>query len=307
MNAAAPRRFVDYPFASNGFDRGDGIRMHYLDEGPRGAPVVLMLHGNPTWSYYWRHLVLALRDRFRCIVPDHIGMGLSDKPADGPADEPGYRYTLDSRVADVEKLLEAIAPDQPIILAVHDWGGMIGAGVALRQPARIRALVVTNTAMFPLPTGKPLPGLLRFGRNRWLGRQLIHRGNVFARAALRLAVTEPMLPAEQRAYLAPYRGSGNALATLRFVEDIPLRPSDPAWDTVAAAGEQLERWADRPTMLGWGLRDFVFDEDYLRVFEQAWPNAQVHRWPDAGHYVLEDARQPLIDAISNFVDALPAS
>ena len=108
-----------YPFQSRWLDR-DGIRMHYLDEGPREAPPVLMLHGNPTWSFYYRDLVLRLRDRYRCIVPDHIGCGLSDKPADER-----YSYTLEQRVADLHRLLQHLSLDQPLRLVVHDWGCLL--------------------------------------------------------------------------------------------------------------------------------------------------------------------------------------
>ncbi|WP_460890963.1 alpha/beta fold hydrolase, partial [Ramlibacter alkalitolerans] len=130
----------DYPFTPQRFDRGAGIAMSYLDEGPRDGEVVLMLHGNPSWSFYWRHLVLGLRDRYRCIVPDHVGMGLSDKP-----DDKHYRYTLQSRIEDLEKLLEHLGITGPITLAVHDWGGMIGFGWALKRRGLVKRLVITNT------------------------------------------------------------------------------------------------------------------------------------------------------------------
>lgn len=116
--------YHDYPFLSQCFEVRPGIRMRYLDEGPRDAAVVVMLHGNPSWSYYWRHLVAALRDGYRCIVPDHIGMGLSDKPGDAPGVVPRYDYTLQSRVDDLDALLRHVGIDDvtPLTLAVHDWG-----------------------------------------------------------------------------------------------------------------------------------------------------------------------------------------
>ncbi|MET0329461.1 MAG: alpha/beta fold hydrolase, partial [Luteimonas sp.] len=112
--------------------------MHYLDEGPRDGEIVLMLHGNPSWSYYWRHLVLGLRDRYRCIVPDHIGMGWSDKPDDAPNALPRYDYTLSSRVEDIGALLAHLDIDGPVTLAVHDWGGMIGFGWALEHMPQVK-------------------------------------------------------------------------------------------------------------------------------------------------------------------------
>src|ERR1700730_9125742 len=122
----------------------DGLRLHYLDEGS-GEPVV-MVHGNPTWSFYYRNLVEALSGQYRTIALDQIGCGLSDK-----ADDSKYSYTLESRVADLEALLDHLEVDREITLVVHDWGGMIGMTYAARHPERIARLVILNTAAFPLP------------------------------------------------------------------------------------------------------------------------------------------------------------
>src|SRR6516165_91136 len=138
-----------YPFESHYFD-SNGLRLHYLDEG-RGDPIV-MLHGNPTWSFYFRNLVLALRGRHHCIVPDHIGCGLSDKPT---AEQ--YDFSLKSRIDDLEQLLEHLNLRDNVTLVLHDWGGMIGMGYAVRHPERIRRLIVLNTAAFHKPAAKRLP------------------------------------------------------------------------------------------------------------------------------------------------------
>ena len=126
------------PFQSR-FVTVAGHKMHYLDEGE--GPVVLLFHGNPTWSFYYRHLIRSLSPQLRCIAPDHIGMGLSDRP-----DDERYDYTLKSRVHDLEQLMEAVAPTGPVTLIVHDWGGMIGMTYASRFPERIGRLVLLNTA-----------------------------------------------------------------------------------------------------------------------------------------------------------------
>src|SRR5262249_37712127 len=152
----------------NYFSRPPG-RMHYLDEGS-GEPVV-MLHGNPTWSFYYRNLILSLRDSYRCVVPDHLGCGLSDKPS-----EAAYDYSLKSRIDDLEALLNHLGVDK-ITLVLHDWGGMIGMGFAARQPDRIRRLIVSNTAAFHLPHSKRFPWSLKLGRNTRLGSWLILRRN----------------------------------------------------------------------------------------------------------------------------------
>jgi len=286
-----------------------GIAMSCVDEGPGDGEVVVMLHGNPSWGYHWRHLVEGLRDRYRCIVPDHVGMGRSDKPDDGggvrlPTDRAAapYDYTLQSRVDDLATLLDALRIEGPVTLAVHDWGGMVGMGWALRHPSRVRRLVVLNTAMFPLPDAKPMPWQLSLGRDSRLGGWLVRRFNLFARGAAWLG-TERRMPRDVReAYIAPYRGWDNAIATLRFMQDIPLREGDPAWPLVAEAGARLGEFADRPAFLGWGLRDFVFDRHCLDAFRAAWPDAEVHAFQDAGHFVLEDKRAVLVPAIRAFLD-----
>ena len=130
--------FPDYPFEPKAFVHANGLKQNYVDEGPRDGEVVVMLHGNPSWSFYWRHLVLGLRDKYRCLVPDHMGMGLSDKP-----DDSKYEYTLQSRIDDLEALLQHAGVTGPVTLAVHDWGGMVGFGWALKHADRVRRLVST--------------------------------------------------------------------------------------------------------------------------------------------------------------------
>ncbi len=290
----------NYPFAPKTFLHPNGLTQSYLDEGPRNGPVVLMLHGNPSWSYYWRKLVLGLHDNDRCIVPDHIGMGLSDKP-----DDAHYVYTLQSRIDDLERLLDSLNLGDDLTLAVHDWGGMIGFGWALKHAARIKRLVILNTAAFPLPAAKALPWQLKLGRDSMLGAGLIRGFNAFAGGAARFGV-ETRMPADvRRAYNAPYDSWANRISTLRFVQDIPLSPADRSWALVEAAGKRLPAFADRPALIGWGLKDFVFDKHFLEVFQRALPNAEQHVFADAGHYVLEDKSDVLVPAIRDFLDRNP--
>ncbi|NZA24768.1 alpha/beta fold hydrolase [Luteimonas sp. SJ-92] len=300
----------DYPFTGRRLEVRPGIAMHYLDEGPRDGEVVLMLHGNPSWSFYWRHLVLGLRDPalgkgYRCIVPDHVGMGLSDRPDDAPGAQPRYAYTLQSRIDDVETLLARLGIDGPLTLAVHDWGGMIGFGWALARSERVRRLVILNTAAFPLPAAKPMPWQLSLGRDSRVGGFLIRAFNLFARGAAWLG-TERRLPAPvRRAYIAPYRGWRNAISTLRFMQDIPLGEGDAAWPLLVESARRLPDYADRPAFIGWGLRDFVFDRHFLEGFRAALPQAEVHAFEDAGHYVLEDRHEVLVPEIRGFLDRHP--
>ncbi len=312
---AGARQLPDYPFEPKRFDVRPGITMSYLDEGPatvdgHASEVVVMLHGNPSWSFYWRRLVSELADpasgkAYRCIVPDHIGMGLSDRPDDAPGASPRYDYTLQSRVDDVTALLEHLDISGPVTLAVHDWGGMIGFGWALSHVAQVKRLVILNTAAFPLPTAKPMPWQLSLGRDSRIGGFCIRAFNLFARGAAWLGTERRLSSPVRRAYIAPYNGWRNAISTLRFMQDIPLRENDPAWPLVAEAGRRLHEFSDRPTLIGWGLRDFVFDKHFLDGFVAALPRAQVHAFEDAGHYVLEDKPEVLVPAIRKFLDANP--
>ena len=287
-----------YPFTGHHHDLG-GVRCHYLDEG-HGDPVV-MLHGNSTWSFYYRNLVLALRDTRRCIVPDHIGCGRSDKP---PLAD--YPYTLERRIDDLEALLEHLDVTARVTLVLHDWGGMIGMGYAVRHPERIERLVVLNTGAFTLPAGKRLPRTLWLCRNTPLGPFLVRGLNGFCRAAARMCVTRRPLPAAVReAYLAPHDSWANRISVLRFVQDIPLAPADPSYPVVAAVEEGLARFRDTPMLICWGDRDFVFDHHFLAGWQRHFPDAEVRRFPDAGHYVLEDAGEEIIPLVSQFLETHP--
>lgn len=270
--------------------------MHYVDEGPRDAPVVLMLHGNPTWSFYWRRLISALRPTHRVIAPDHIGCGKSDKPGDDT-----YSYRLAERVEDTEALVAQLGL-RDITLAVHDWGGMIGMGWAHRHPSLVARLLVLNTAAFPMPSTKRLPPSLWLARDTKAGALLVRGFNAFARGATRLAVTRVKLPKEVRDGLcAPYDSWDHRRAVLRFVQDIPLRESDPSFSLVRDVGEHLHQFNDRPVLICWGDRDFVFDEHFLRVWKSALPDAEVHQFADCGHYVLEDAPAEIEELVRRFL------
>jgi len=285
-----------YPFESNWLNIA-GNNMHYLDEGPPDAPIVLMLHGNPTWSFYYRNLVLALRDRFRCIVPDHIGCGLSEKPA---ADS--YPYTLARRISDLDALIKHIEPTAPIHLIVHDWGGMIGFGWAADKPDKIASMVIANTAAFPLPADKKFPPALGLVRNTQLGAILVQGLNAFSGLAARVAFKKPVSAEVRNAYTGPYDSWDNRIATLRFVQDIPLGPKDPGYNIIENTEARLPEFADKPCLLVWGEKDFVFDLHFLRKWQRILPNAKVLSYPDYGHYVIEDGGQPLTQAISDFLD-----
>lgn len=289
-----------YPFASHWHDRGGGLAMHYLDEGPRDAEPVVMVHGNPSWSFYYRSLALALRDKHRVLVPDHIGCGFSDKP-----DDSRYAYTLASRIDDFEGWLDAVSATKNVTLIVHDWGGMIGLGAAVRKPERIKRLVLLNTAAFHLPPAKALPGTLRLARDTSLGAFLVQRFNAFSRGASHLGVKRRLDRDVARALTAPYDTPENRIATLRFVQDIPLAPSDRAYSVVTETAEKLSLLEDRPILICWGSKDFVFDDHFLAEWKRIYPKAELDYYKDAGHYVLEDASERIVPRVERFIAENP--
>jgi haloalkane dehalogenase len=196
-------------------------------------------------------------------------------------------------------------PATGLTLAVHDWGGMIGFAWAARHPERVARLVVLNTAAFPNPKGLQLPAALKLGRDSALGALLIRGFNAFAGGATRLATEKPLPRAVRRAYVAPYDSWAARIATLRFVQDIPLVPADPAWKIVAETAEHLGPLRDKPMWIGWGLRDFVFDRAFFDEFVRRFPHAEAHAWEDAGHYVMEDARERIVPGVRDFLARHP--
>lgn len=282
-----------YPFASHEL-RIDGRRYHYVDEGA-GSPV-LMVHGNPTWSFYWRRLVSAVSDRRRAIAVDHLGCGLSDKPS-------GYDYCLDRHIDNLSTLVERLDL-QNATLAAHDWGGAIGLGAVLRAPERFKRIVLLNTGAFPPPY---VPWRILACRLPVLGRFALKGLNLFARAALTMAVEhrERMTPEVRAGLLAPYDSWAHREAIWQFVRDIPLSTRRATWQTLARIEAGLPGLADRPVLLGWGLRDWCFTVECLRRFQAAFPRAETAEYADAGHYVLEDAHERLVPRIVEFLDAHP--
>jgi haloalkane dehalogenase len=282
-----------YPFEKRFLDL-DGLSYHYLDEGE--GEVVVAVHGNPTWSFYYRDLVRDLRSDHRVVVPDHMGCGLSDKPGDDR-----YEYSLERRIEDFGRLMETLDLSQ-INLVVHDWGGMIGMAWAVRNPDRIKRLVILNTAAFHLPKTKDFPWQLWLVRDTPVGAFLVRGVNAFSRGAAHLACTRKRLTREVRdAYCAPYDSWNDRIATLRFVQDIPLKPGDRGYDIVSDTAARLDLFEDKPVLICWGEKDFVFDGHFLEQWRGVYPDAEVHTWSDCGHYILEDASDEIIPLVRQFL------
>lgn len=276
---------------------------HYLDLGS-GRPV-LFLHGNPSWSYVWRKLLHRLAPHARCLAPDLPGFGLSRhlRPADGVPDP--YEAQLEGLDSLHRHLVRNEGlPERGWTFVLHDWGGPLGTAWALRNPGVVARLVVCNTVAFPFPDGFRLPFYLRWIRDHRPVAAFVHATNAFARVAVRAGVHHPMLPGERRAYLRPYARRAERRAVTDAVRAIPRGPADPAWHLLEPPGAGAAL-ADLPLLVGWGMRDPVFTPDLLQEWARRFPQAVIHRFPDAGHFVMEDAAAELGDHIRDFLQGAP--
>lgn len=275
-----------YPFVAQKISI-QGHNLSFLDQGQ--GRVIVMLHGNPTWSFLYRNLAILLQDTYRVIVPDHMGCGFSDKPQD-------YSYTLKTHIDNLETLLADLDIEK-FSLVVHDWGGAIGMGLAVRNPERVESVVVMNTAAFP---SQRIPLRIRMCRVPLLGDLIVRGFNGFARGALTMAVVNKMTPTVARGYLEPYDSWAHRIALLRFVQDIPLTPKDASWKSLTEIDHGLKLLQDIPMLVLWGGRDFCFTRHFYNEWLQRFPGAESHFFPDAGHYVLEDAFNAMAPRLTTF-------
>ncbi len=283
----------EYPFASHTLAVNGGD-LHYLDEGPKDAPVLVCLHGNPTWSFYWRKVVQHFAPTMRVVVPDHMGCGMSDRPQH-------WSYRLADHVDNVQALLDHLDIDT-FSLAVHDWGGAIGMGVATERPDAIDRLIVTNTAAF---RSTDIPLSIASLRIPVFGPIAVLQFNAFASVATFRAV-ERKLSAEAKAgLLAPYSSPHDRIATLRFVQDIPMKSNHPSWQRLVRIEDKLVQLKSKPMLLLWGDADFCFTPKFRAHWQALFPEATVHAWSDVGHYVMEDAPERVLPLMERFLT--PAS
>ncbi len=291
-----------YPFKSHYMEIGASLQYHYIDEG-NGEPIVAV-HGNPTWSFYFRQLVKGLSSYYRTIVPDHIGCGLSEKP-----NSDRYSYILKSRVDNMEEFILRLGINTGITLVGHDWGGMIAMAYALRNPAKIARIVLMNTAAFHPPRGikrKKLPLRLALVRNfTFLSKPAVQGLNLFAYAALYMASAKKLPQAVRKGLIAPYNSWSNRTAIFNFVRDIPMKFGDSSYTLVSAVDSDLPKLAHLPMLICWGMQDFVFDQTYLNEWCRRFPRAYIHAFADAGHYILEDKPREIILIIKDFLKNNP--
>jgi len=292
-----------YPFHSHYFNSPSG-KMHYVDEG-EGDEAVLMVHGNPTWSFYYRNLIKYLSPEIRCIAPDHIGCGLSERPRD-------FSYRLEDHIKNLHALIESLSLKK-IHLIVHDWGGPIGLGVAQRMHPKVGNVVLLNTAAFP---AKEIAPSINLCRMPLFGYLFIRLGNGFIRGLTSLGVEKPLPKKIKEGYLYPYKGllasalrsffgknnlSKSNLATYRFVKDIPMSPSHPSFNTLEEIGKNLSVFNQNKLMICWGGKDFCFHDYFFKQWQNRFPAAECNYFDQAGHLVLEDASPLIEEIIANFL------
>ena len=280
--------YPEYSFVSRYITIGEH-RLHYIDEGQ--GSVIVMVHGNPTWSYYYRNLITLLSGDHRVVAVDNIGCGLSDKPQD-------YPYRLRDHIENLTALLQALDITK-CSLIVHDWGGAIGIGYAGRYPERIDKIVVLNTAAF-----RSLRIPLRIRICRWpvFGALLVRGCNGFAWPACSMAVVNPLKKEIAEAYLAPYNSWKNRVAIYGFVRDIPLSPAHPSYETLVQVETNLARLSEgnHPMLILWGGGDFCFNRSFYEEWCERFPAAEKHYFENGGHYVLEDCLETITPIIQRF-------
>jgi haloalkane dehalogenase len=282
-----------FPFADRSVEVED-LQIHYVDEGPRDARPIVMLHGNPTWSYMYRQPIARLSERgHRCIAFDHMGFGRSSKPP-----EP-RRYVLSTHVGNAIAFLDKLDL-RDATLVCHDWGGPIGFGAALERSDRIRAVVAMNTWAWELPSF--LPGFLRQFRGEGLGEILALANNAVVESIPGALANRDVDPQMMEAYRAPFPDYWSRIGTLGFIRDIPLTENDVSAPLMGHIHESLSG-LNLPLLLVWGMRDRVFVPAFLEQWLAIFPDA--HKVEvQANHYLVEDAPDQVADAIHDFVSGL---
>jgi cis-3-alkyl-4-acyloxetan-2-one decarboxylase len=281
-----------FPFTPH-YYQTHGFSMHYADEG-RGEPVVL-LHGDPTWGYLYRQFIAPLAQAYRCIVPDHMGMGKSG------ANAALYPYRLQHHIANLESLLLHLDLHD-ITLVVHDWGGPVGLGFAIRHPERIKRLVITNTWAFAPWPGGPFPRLLEMIRSP-RGEKFVLEKNGYLEPAL-LGTThhsERLSGIAMEAYRSPFPTPESRRALLCWSRDIPVQETDPSYAEMKHIEESLPAFSRIPVLLLWGMRDPVLGVTVLRRWQQLYPHAITHKLEDASHFLHEDAPEQMMHLLQTFL------
>ncbi|TWT51086.1 Haloalkane dehalogenase [Rubripirellula amarantea] len=283
------------PYPSKEFPVAGSV-MRYLDEGNADAnETILCVHGNPTWSFYYRKVIDRFSPDRRVIAVDHLGCGRSDKPA---RDE--FAYTMAAHRDNLVSLIDNLDLRNVTLLA-HDWGGAIGLSSLVERRDRFSRIMLLNTGAFPPPY---VP--VRISACRWplVGTPMVRGLNAFAKSAVTMAMSRNRMSNEvAEGLLAPYDNWKNRVAIDAFVRDIPTRDDHPTMPTLRKLNDDLPSLASMPSLLVWGMKDWCFRPECLRRFQAVWPNATTVEIADAGHYVIEDAPDETLDAIDQFLSS----
>ncbi|MFI5391827.1 MAG: alpha/beta fold hydrolase [Bacteriovoracales bacterium] len=277
-----------YPFKSNFFSPNGLNQMNYVDVGT-GVPMV-MVHGNPTWSFFYRNLALLFKKKYRIIIPDHMGMGLSDKPKK-------YQFTIKNHMENFGKLIDSLELP-PFHLVVHDWGGPIGLSYAVSHPEKIKSLTILNTAAF---NSKEIPFRIALCKFPLLGRIIIQGFNGFAYPATLMASHKGLSREVKKGFLHPYKKLTSRAAQWKFVQEIPLKPNHPNFNLIDSIEKKLHLLKCKKLIL-WGEKDFCFNQSFLKRWREIYPEANVISYQNAGHYLLEDAIWQIFPEMENFLE-----
>jgi haloalkane dehalogenase len=272
-----------FPFESRWFDSPKG-RIHYLDEGE--GPPILFLHGNPTWSFLYRGIVIRLRKRFRCIAPDYPGFGLSEHPADS-------RYTPAEQSKVVRALVQGLDL-QGLTIMGHDWGGPIGMRVALDEVERMRSLIMANTWYWPTEA-------LHLRAFSWVMstgymQGLVHRKNILVDRAIPLGVKHPLAPEVFEHYRGPFPTVDSRAGVAEFVRQLTLSAN---WLEEIEA-EVRTTLGHLPLLLTWGIEDLAYTPAFMDIFMKDFADVRVVRL-DAKHLIQEDTPGEVSAAIQEFL------
>ncbi len=282
----------DFPFKGKYSSLTDG-NMHYIDEGGSGDPI-LFLHGNPTWSFMYRHYIYPLSQNHRVIVPDLLGFGLSDKPKEVP-------YTPKWHIQNITEFILNLNL-QNITLVVHDWGGPIGLGFAVKHIGRIKSLIITNSWVFCMPQTISLHPFLKSIRDEKKGPEIILKNNLLIEYGIPEGIIQKskITPLLMEAYRYPFVDPTSRVPMLKLVREIPIGSSS----STAKLFSQIESKLHTlkvPVLIIWGQQDPIFPYFIIDYWKKYFPMAKIHRLTKASHFLHEEEPEQVLTQIKNFM------